>query len=1182
MLCELYRWGNSRMNRVIGKVARALRMRAATTPDVVIDRQLRELKQQLPRIFVGVGLCSALIAYEFMGKAPTIVLVSLGIFLAFLAISIPTWIRLDINAASPREKRQLISSILPLSIGLAVSCSCMALFLIQLANKDGMILVSLWAGFCGLGGGIALASTPRLSSAVTTICILPVSTVMFFTGDMTLMTMGGVYVIASIISHYQNSRIGKVLAELSLQQEKIKESAALADERFRRFIETSSDWAWEIDPKGKLSYISPNYEKLTGRSAEWVLNKPTSGLIRFEREFEDQGDQKLSQAFIEKKPFSGVRHRIKTSSGESIIVSASGMPRYTEAGEFLGYIGWSKNITREVEAEDRLRESEERYRDFAESAGDWAWEVDADLKYTYISRRATEVTGIDHEQFIGMKMSFTGHRVSDEAWDELEKTIERREPIDRFISCVPVDEEKTIWIERSAKAVFNSAGEFKGYRGVAHDVTEQMEAKIAAAEALQKLEETNANLEDTIRQRTKDIAEKSQLMAEVLESMAQGIVVLDDSYTIIELNEKAWAMSGLPKEYWAIGNDIRPLLEIGIKHGMYDYDSVEAYFDHCQNALEAGEDFRAIRRQKDGVIIEESARRRPHGGLVISYRDVTLAQMREDELRTLSEQLQASKEEAEAANRAKSEFLANMSHEIRTPMNGVIGMASLLLDTKLDENQSDMARVIVSSGDALLKIINDILDFSRLEAGKLRLVDESFSLRECIEDVATLLSLPVEEKSLELLVRYKPDLDGAFIGDPGRVRQIVTNLVGNAVKFTEKGHILIEVDGVRRGEIADVIISVTDTGCGVPSHKQASIFEEFEQVDGSSARKHNGAGLGLAISKKMIDAMGGDISLESTLGKGSTFKVRLPLAIDEDALALKKTPDISFQDRRALIVDDNPVNCTILKEQLASWNLSADVVNSAQEALSALRRAAQAGETYSIGILDFQMPGADGVELAKMMKADPALGAIPLVLLTSAGRKGDPAGLKGDLFSAYLVKPARASMLLDSILTALNDGAVAQLRTKGGKLITDKKDDACPFTPDGAPLRVLVAEDNIVNQMVIKAMLEKVGCDVVIASNGKLAVEKFNGSGPGIVLMDMSMPEMDGAQATKAIRKIQQESGDQTPIIGVTAHALKEDRQRCIDAGMDDYLPKPVKQDALQDVLMRWTKNAQRKTQTAS
>ncbi len=1158
------------MRKMLGKIAAVLGAPGADTPDVVIDRQLRELKQQMPRVLAGIGVTSALIGYRFFDDAEIIILMSLGLYFAFLAYRIPGWLSLDINAMTPDSKRRHIAKTPFLAAGLGFACISLAIYLAQFSDKLDLIMLGLWCLYCGVASGMGLTALPRTSTVPLVVCIVPFTPIMFLSGDSDVIIMGGVMLTGVVIAHFHNNHFGRVLAEISISKQAVEQHAERAAMRFRNFVENASDWAWEFNAKGELVYISPNFERITGRSPMHRIGTYGLKLSELDNGKSIKAEQKFIELFEQRLPIEGVRHNVIKANGDVMCVAEFAMPQFDTNGVFTGYVGWSKDITEQATAEERLRESEARYRDFAESAGDWIWEIDADLRYTHISDRAREVTGADHNRFIGRKMAMTGNKVSEEAWDELRETIRQRKPISGFISCVEFDNGRSVWIERNAKPVFDEDGEFKGYRGVAHDISERMKARIAADEALRKLEETNANLEELVRQRTEDIAEKSQLMAEVLESMAQGVVVIDDSYTIIELNEKAWRISGLPKDAWAIGSDLRALLDLGIKHGMYDYAAVDEYFDDCEAALDAGEDFRATRRQKDGVIIEESVRRRPYGGLVITYRDITQQQIREDELRALSEQLRASKEEAEAANRAKSEFLANMSHEIRTPMNGVIGMASLLLDTRLDENQADMARVIVSSGDALLKIINDILDFSRLEAGKLRLVKEQFRLRECVEDVATLLSLPVEEKNLELMVRYSPEVDRYFIGDPGRLRQVITNLVGNAVKFTEKGHILVEVGGVRRGEIADVTIDVTDTGCGIPEQKLKAIFEEFEQVDGSAARKHNGAGLGLAISKKMIEAMGGDISVESEIDKGSTFRIRLPLAIDDSAPMEVAVPDASFAGKRAIIVDDNAVNRTILKEQLSSWGLAADVAESAEEALKMLRAAAGKTAPYAIGVLDFQMPGADGIELARIIKGDKALAATPLVLLTSAGRKGDPSGLAGDLFSAYLVKPARASMLLDAILTAFNDGAVAQLRTTAEAPIqTDP--NACAFTADGSPLKVLVAEDNIVNQMVIKAMLEKLCCDVAIASNGRLAVEKYQERKPDIVLMDMSMPEMDGAQATNHIRKLQEKAGAYAPIIGVTAHALREDRQRCIDAGMDDYLPKPVKQDALEQVIARWT-----------
>lgn len=1169
------------MKKILKGVGRAFRA-GADTPDVVIDRQMREIKLQLPGVLVGITAVTLFTAYNFASEAPP---VWLGLMIVFALVHIafiPRWWRLDVDAMTPEKKRKRINQVLPNATGFAVACCSLAIGFSQFADRESYILLSLWCLCCGVGGAMSIAVIPRLSTIPMAVCITPFALSMAFSGDTTLMAFAGILVTAVAVCHFHFARVGDALAELSQSQEAIKKSADKAKDRFRQFIEAASDWAWEIDANGKVTYLSPNFERITGQSASALMGLSALNLLHGDSGRQEKAEREFTAAFDARQPIKDIIHRIKTKSGQILTAHASGMPQVDKHGEFCGYVGWSRDITREVEAERLLRESEARYKDFSETAGDWTWEVDADLRYTHISVNAATVTGHDHTRFIGKKMALTGESNDGGDWSKLRAAIEKREPFEHFISEVKYDDGGSFWLERSAQPVFGPNGEFKGYRGVGRDVTKRVTAERLAADALKRLEETNAHLEETVRQRTADIKNKSLLMEEVLESMAHGMVVLDsDDSTIIALNEKAWRMSGLPKEAWAVGNDIRKLLQLGIDHGMYEFSSVDEYFETCDKAVAQDCDFRAIRRQKDGVIIEESVRPRPNGGRVITYRDITEAQMREDELRALSKELQASKEEAIAANRAKSEFLANMSHEIRTPMNGVIGMASLLLDTDLDSKQKDMARVIVSSGDALLKIINDILDFSRLEAGKLRLVNEPFNLRECIEDVAALLAVPAQEKNLEFLVRVSPQLDTAFIGDIGRVRQVVTNLVGNAFKFTEEGHILLEVDGVHRGEVADVSITVSDTGCGIPEEKLKSIFEEFEQVDGSSARKHNGAGLGLAISKKMVQAMGGSISVKSEVGKGSSFTVKLPFAVDEESWSMSTHEEYSFDGKRALVVDDNPVNRKILTEQLGSWGLSADAVEDADAALDAMRDAAKKGAPYSIGILDFQMPGADGVELAEMIKRDDAIAMTPLILLTSAGRKGDAAVLEHNLFSAYLVKPARSSLLLNSIVTALNDGMITQLRDKADALNDASRSTQCAFTADGSPLRVLVAEDNAVNQMVVKAMLEKLCCEIVIASNGKVAVEKYAEVHPDIVLMDMSMPEMDGSEATARIREMQESDGSYVPIIGVTAHALREDKQKCLDAGMDDYLPKPVKQDALEQMLLKWIGNRENRAANA-
>ena len=676
-----------------------------------------------------------------------------------------------------------------------------------------------------------------------------------------------------------------------------------------------------------------------------------------------------------------------------------------------------------------------------------------------------------------------------------------------------------------------------------------------------------ANLIVQLTEQETQASTHSRNLDEVIESMGGGLVVFDENFIVVKSNQDAVRLSGLPPSLWAPGANIIDTLSVGIKHGVYLYESVDAYQADMVDNLNRFGIFRTTRKQKDGLIISETIRRRPSGGCVAIYTDITEVSERQRKLERLSQELREQTYAAEAANRAKSEFLANMSHEIRTPMNGVIGMASLLLNTNLTEKQREMAGVIVSSGDSLLTIINDILDFSKLEAGKLRIDSNPFDLRKAIEDVTSLLSHRVHAQGLELMIRYQPDLDTKFVGDVGRIRQIVTNLLGNAIKFTESGHVLIEVSGRPRGETTEIEIAVTDTGCGIPASKLDTIFEEFEQVDSSASRRHDGAGLGLAITKRIVTAMNGSIVARSTLKEGSTFSVKLPLKIDESAKIFAPPNPALFSNVHAIIVDDNATNRMILTEQLKSWGIPADAFPAAADGLAAMKTNAKGGNKYNLGIFDFQMPAMNGVEMATAVKDDASIASTPLILLTSAGPKGAPSETVETLFDAYLVKPARASMLLDAIANILHESAVEAALETAASLTTQPADDK-----NSEPaIDILVAEDNVVNQMVVKAMLENLNCTIRIAENGLEAVEMYSVATPDIVLMDVSMPEMDGFEATAEIRKIQERENLFRPIIGVTAHAMREDRESCLNNGMDDYLPKPIKEEALQKALRHWT-----------
>lgn len=551
---------------------------------------------------------------------------------------------------------------------------------------------------------------------------------------------------------------------------------------------------------------------------------------------------------------------------------------------------------------------------------------------------------------------------------------------------------------------------------------------------------------------------------------------------------------------------------------------------------------------------------------------------------------------AEAADRAKSEFLANMSHEIRTPMNGVLGMAELLARTDLTPRQKTFTEVIVKSGNALLTIINDVLDFSKINAGQLTLDPAPFHLGEAVEDVATLISARVAEKNLELIVRIDPRLPSHVTGDVGRFRQIITNMLGNAVKFTERGHVLVDVTGELVDETVALSIRVEDTGIGIPADKLQNVFEKFAQVDGSSTRRHEGTGLGLAIAARLVDLMGGRIGVESELGKGSVFWFTAMLPVYEAQQASSVVP-VDVTGARVLVIDDNPVNREILLEQLKSWGFDCAAAESGAIGLAFLDRAAQLDASVDCVILDYQMPGMNGADVAKAIAADSRISSIPVVLLTSVDQIDFSRMVLDFGISAHLTKPARSAVLLGTVIAA-----VQKARSQPGRIefvrepvrhtpppaFTVIRGPAPtplvqpePMALQGGGLDVLVAEDNEVNQLVFGQILAGLGLSHRIAGNGRTAVEMYRTFKPKLILMDVSMPEMNGYEATRAIRAEEAANGSRTPIIGVTAHALKGDREKCIDAGMDDYLPKPVSPDKLGAKIGTWLSESAELAQSA-
>jgi PAS domain S-box-containing protein len=914
------------------------------------------------------------------------------------------------------------------------------------------------------------------------------------------------------------------------------------------------------DVDGTIRTFNRAAERLLGYSAGEMIDKQTPALIHDPLELENKAcllSEELGTSIepgfevLIAKARAGGQEENEWSyirrDGSRVPVLLSVTALHNHDGLITGYLGIGSDITERKRAEEKLRASEEQFRNFFELSLDIIGISDFNGYFRTVNDSFTSVLGYSREELLGRPFMDFVHP------DDLAKTmlayesqLKQGKPVLFFQNRYLHKNGSAISLEWTARPNLPNGLMFC----IARNVTERENV----AEELRK---QAALLELAHRELTKN---EEQLVE------GQHIALMGSWEWDIALNKASWS-AALYSIYGIEPEDLIPSFEgyLALVHPD-DRDFVSGAVTKVLQERNPGS-------YEHRIILPDQSVRHHHVNIKIAFGAVGqpvklfgTAQDITDRIK-LENELKEARDAAIESARLKSEFLANMSHEIRTPMNGVLGMTALLLDSDLNADQSEVAKTIRSSGDALLTIINDILDFSKIEAGKLEFEIVDFDLRNVVEETVELLAERARAKGLEFASLIYRDVPTGLRGDPGRLRQVLTNLVGNALKFTEQGEVIVRAEKENESETALTIrFTISDTGIGISEAAQANLFQAFTQADGSMTRKYGGTGLGLSISKQLVEMMGGKMGVTSRPGAGSVFWFTTNLEKQPQPAAPPAPPVESLKKLRALIVDNNATNRQILSHQLGSWGMIHNEAESGSQALALLKAAAAKGAGYDLAILDLLMPGMDGFELARAIKSDPNIAKVHLVLLTSAGVRGDGATASAAGIAAYLTKPVRQAQLFACLTMVVSNSSPAT----GSSLVTRHTLRESKRTSNKL---ILLADDNIVNQKVAVRQLQKLGYRADAVANGFEAIEALSRISYDLVLMDCQMPEMDGYEATAEIRRLEGTTRH-TPIVAMTANALTSDREKSLAAGMDDHLTKPVKQEALARVLDKFFASA--------